>query len=189
MTGVTTLTRELGPKRLELFRDLIPSLKRVLYLYDANDSPSMTMGQVYRDAARRLGMVLVETPVRTAAEAQAMLAHVRKGEVDGILRPPSVSFDIPGLLLKTASERGIPAMFESEFFVERGVLAGYGSNSFEAGRQAARLVEKIMKGANPADIPVETNSKIEFIINLKTAKALGLTIAPEVLFQATQVIR
>ncbi len=188
-TGVTNLTHELGPKRLELFRELIPSLKRVLYLYDIKDSPSVTMAQVYRKAARHLGLVLIEKPVRTEAEAQATLAQVRKGEVDGMLRPPSVSFNIPGLVADAALKQSIPTMFESGFFVERGVLAGYGPNSFEAGRQVARLVDKIIKGQNPGEIPVEVNSTIKFTINLKTAKALGLTIAPEVMFQATKLIR
>ncbi len=80
-------------------------------------------------------------------------------------------------------------MFDAAFWVERGGLASYGPGYHESGRQAARLVDKILKGADPAEIPAEVNNKIEFVINLKVAKALGLTIAPEVLYRADRIIR
>jgi putative ABC transport system substrate-binding protein len=80
-------------------------------------------------------------------------------------------------------------MFASTFWPERGALASYGQNYYETGKQSARLVDKILKEQKPADIPVEVNSKIEFVINLKAAKAMGLTLAPEVLFQADRIIR
>ena len=102
---------------------------------------------------------------------------------------PSTSLNIPGFALEAASQQGIPILFDAAFWVERGALASYGPDYYAAGKQAARLVDKIMKGANPADIPVETNPKIEFAINLKTAKQLGITIPPLVLYQATKVIR
>jgi putative ABC transport system substrate-binding protein len=131
----------------------------------------------------------VEQAVRTAAEARATLARIRKGEVDGILGPQQVSLNVPGFILETATQQGIPTMFGGAFWVEQGVLAGYGPDQYETGRQTARLVDKILKGADPAEIPVEVNSKIEFVINLKVAKALGLTIAPEVLYQADRLVR
>ncbi len=118
-----------------------------------------------------------------------MLARIRQGEVDGILRPASPSLNIPGFILEAAAQQGIPTMFNTVFWVEQGALAGYGPDEYKSGRQAARLVDKILKGVDPAEIPVEVNSKIEFAINLKTAKALGITIPPTVLFQADKVIR
>jgi putative ABC transport system substrate-binding protein len=133
---------------------------------------------------------LVEKAARTQEEALAVLAQVRKREVDGILAPFSLSLNIPGLILDVATQQGIPSMFSSTFWPEaQGALASYAPNTYETGKQAARLVDKILKGANPANIPVEVNSKIEFVINLKTAKALGLTITPEVLYQADRLIR
>jgi putative ABC transport system substrate-binding protein len=134
-------------------------------------------------------MVLVERPVRTTEEAQAVLDQIPKGEVDGIVQPIGASLNIPGLILEVAPQRGIPAMFDAAFYVERGGLVSYGSDYYESGRQAARLVDKIIKGKNPAEIPVEVNSTIKFAINLKTATSLGLTIPPEVLYQANQVVR
>jgi hypothetical protein len=123
-------------------------------------------------------------------EAQATLAQVRKGEVDGILQPLGASLNISGFILEAASQQAIPTMFGgAAFWVERGALASYGPDFHETGRQAARLVDKILKGANPAEIPVEVNPKVEFAINLKVAKALGLTIAPEVLYRADRIVR
>jgi putative ABC transport system substrate-binding protein len=97
--------------------------------------------------------------------------------------------NIPGFILSATSQQGIPSMFDGAFWVEQGGLASYGPNHYETGRQAARLVEKILKGVDPAEIPVEVNPKIEFAINLQVAKALGITIAPEVLYQADRLIR
>ncbi len=189
ITGVTGLREELNPKRLEFFRAIYPDLKRVLYPYDPNSAISVAGARVYREAARRLDIVLVERPVRTVEEARATLAQVRAGEVDGILQPPTLSLNIPGFILEATVQQGIPSMFDTAFYAEQGALATYGSAVYESGRLAARLVDKIFKGADPAEIPVEANSKIEFVINLKTAKAMGLAIAPEVLFQADKIVR
>ena len=189
ITGVTGLGLELAPKRLESFREIIPSLKRVLLPYDVTDSHAVAEASVYRDAAGRLGIVLVEKPVQTQEEAQATLAQIRKGDVDGILKPGGISLNISGFILEAAALRGIPTMVPNTWYVERGGLAGYGPDNYASGKQAARLVDKILKGANPAAIPVEVNTKIEFAINLKTARALGLTIAPEVLYRADRVFR
>jgi putative ABC transport system substrate-binding protein len=190
ITGVVNLDVDLGPKRLEVFRDLIPGLHRVLFPYDPTDASHMAAVQVYREAARSLGLVLVEQTVQTQAEAQATMAEVHKGEVDGILGPPLVAWNIQGFILETAVRQGIPAMFDTAFYVEQsGGLASYGPDIYATGRQAARLVDKILKGTKPAEIPVETNSKIEFVINLKVAEALGLSIAPVVLYQANRLIR
>lgn len=189
ITGVTNLSLELGPKRLQVFQELMPGLKRVLFLYDAADPHAVKEARGYRDAAHRLGIELVERVVRTEEEAQTTLGQVRKGEVDGILKPGNPSLNIPGFILESVAQRGLPGMFDAAFWVEQGGLASYGPDFYETGRQAARLVDKILKGANPGEIPVEVNSKIEFVINLKTAQALGLTIAPEMLYQANRLIR
>jgi putative ABC transport system substrate-binding protein len=190
ITGVVNLDVDLGPKRLEVFRELVPGLRRILFPYDPTDASSVAAVQGYREAARRLGIVLVEQAVQTQAEAQATLAKVRKDEVDGILQPPPVAWNIPGFILETARQQGIPTMFDTAFYVEQsGGLASYGPDLYATGRQTARLVDKILKGTKPAEIPVETNAKIEFVINLKVAKALGLTIAPEILYQAHRLVR
>jgi putative ABC transport system substrate-binding protein len=189
ITGVADLRRELNPKRLELFHQLVPGLKRVLCLYDGHDVFSEAAVGMYRHAARQLDIVLVEKPVHTEAEARAAIADVRTGDVQGIVQPLTLSLNIPGLLLEVATQRGIPTMFDIEFYVESGGLASYGADGYESGRQAARLVDKILKGEAPAKIPVEVNNRIKFVINLKTAKALGLTIPLEMLYRADRLIR
>ncbi len=189
ITGVTDLELALAPKRLEVFHEMVPGLKRVLFPYDPADTYSVAGAKVYRDAARRLGIVLVEKPLRTEKESQATLFQIQKGEVDGILRPASSSLNIPGFILEAAAKQAIPTMFNGVFMVEQGALASYGPDEYETGRQAARLVDKIIKGANPAEIPVEVNPKIRFAINLKVAKALGIAITPEMLYRADQLVR
>jgi putative ABC transport system substrate-binding protein len=189
VTGVTDLAHKLGPKRLQVFREMLPHMHRVMFPYDPALDQGVERVEVYQDAARQLGIKLLTRPVRTEAEARALLDRVRRGEVDGLLAPYSVSLNIPGVVLEAGKQQGIPVMFNSAFWAERGGLASYGPNFYETGKQAARLVDKILEGANPADIPIEVNSKIEFVINLNTAKALGLTIPPQVLFQADRVIR
>ena len=119
ITGVTDVRLELGPKRLELFHEIVPGLKRVLFLYDAADADAVAGAKMYREAAHRLGIELIEKPVRTEEEAQATLAQVRKGEVDGILQPPSTSLNIPGFILEASSQRAIPTMFEGAFWLEQ----------------------------------------------------------------------
>lgn len=189
-TGVTDLGLALGAKRLEVFRELIPTMQRVLFPYDVSDAASVAEAVVYREAARLLGIELVELALRTPEEARNTLAPVRQKEVDGILAPRCCSFNIPGLILEAAAKQNIPTMFRSTFFATRqNALASYGVFGHETGRLAARLVDKIIKGAVPAELPVEANNKIEFVINLKVAKSLGLSIAPELLYRADRLIR
>jgi len=189
ITGVTGLYLELSPKRLAVFQEIVPGLKRVLFPYDAADAASVAEARAYREAARRLMIELVEKPVRTVAEAQATLAHISKGEVDGVLMRGGTSLNIFGFILQAVSQQAIPTMSDISFAVEANGLASYGPDLHEMGRQAARLVDKILKGVKPAELPVEVSPKIEFVINLKVANALGLTIAPEVLFRADRIIR
>jgi putative ABC transport system substrate-binding protein len=189
ITGVTDLHLELGPKRLEVFLETIPGVRRILFPSDANDAHSVAAAKLYQDAAHHLKIELVQKAVQTREEARATLAQVRRGEVDGILAPGVLSLNIHGIVLEATTQRAIPTMFAGAFWVERGGLASYGADYYESGQQAARLVDKILKGANPAETPVEVNPRIELAINLQVAKTLGVTIAPEVLYQADRLVR
>ena len=189
LTGIASLDVELAPKRLEIFRELVSGLKRVLVVYDATNKSAVEQIEPYRAAARSLGLTLVERPVRSQDEAGAIISGLRKGEVDGIFAPRVLSLNIPGFIVATAVTSTIPTMFQARFFAEQGGLASYGATDSELGRQAARLVDRIVKGTKPADLPVEQPTKFELVINLKTAKSLGLTIPRPLLQRADQLIQ
>ena len=188
-TGIADLEIELATKRLELFQQLVPGLKRVVLPYAATNEHTIAHLAAYRDTARRLGLTLVEKPVRTQEEAQALITGLRKQDADGIIAPRFLSFNIPGLMLDPGPKQPLPTMFQTSFFVERGGLASYAPTAQGMGRQAARLVDRIIKGAKPADLPVEHPTTFELALNLKTAAALGLTIPQAVLLRADRVIQ
>jgi putative ABC transport system substrate-binding protein len=188
-TGVANLDLEVSGKRLQLFKDVIPGLKRVLLPYDKHNNYDAAQVELYRTAAQRLGVVLVERQLETEEQARAALAGIRRGDVDGMLAPQDVSLNIPGLVLEFAREEGIPAMFASSVYLAGGGVASYGGSRDAAGKQAARLVDKIIRGAEPAELPVETVQTLEFVINLRTVGELGVVVPPEVLFQADRIIR
>ena len=189
LTGVTDLDLELDSKRLEIFKDMIPGLTRVLFPYDKAEAFSVAQAKIYRESARRLKIMLIEKTVASQTEGQATFDGIRKNELHGIVVPRSLSFNIPGLALEATSRQRIPTMFFGSWYVEQGGLASYGPDFYQSGRQAARLVDKILKGTNPREIPVEVNNNIDFVINLKVATALGIKIAPEVLYRANRVIQ
>jgi putative ABC transport system substrate-binding protein len=189
VTGVADLDVALAPKRLEIFRELVPALRRVLFVYDDSDPFASSLLERQRDAARRLGLTLVEKPVRTQDEAQAVFAGVKKGEVDGILSPRFLSLNIPGFMIETGRQLGLPTMLHASYHVEQGGLASYAANLYQLGRQAARLVDRIVKGAKPADLPVEQTATFELVINLRTAQEIGLSVPPSVLLRADRLIQ
>jgi ABC-type uncharacterized transport system substrate-binding protein len=189
ITGVTDLDLELSSKRLEIFKEMIPGLKRILFPYNETDTFSISEAKTYRDAARHLKIALVEKAVRTEDETKAVLTKLKKADTHGILSPRPMTSNIPGYVREAGSQWSIPTMFASTYFAENGGLASYTPDTNESGRMAARLLDKILKGESPAGIPVETNHKIELVINLKVAKTLGIKIAPDILSRANRIIR
>jgi putative tryptophan/tyrosine transport system substrate-binding protein len=189
ITGVTDLDLELDGKRLEIFKEMLPGITRVLFPYDKAEPFSVAQAKTYRASAHSLGITLIAKSVGTEAEAKGTFESLRRNEVHGIVVPRSLSFNIPGLALDAMSRQRIPTMFFGPWYVENGGLASYGPDFYQSGRQAARLVDKILKGTNPREIPVEVNNNIDFVVNLKVATALGIKIVPEALYRATRVIR
>jgi putative ABC transport system substrate-binding protein len=189
MTGVTDLDLELDSKRLEIFKEMILGLTRVLFPYDKADAFSVTQANVFRESARRLKITLIEKPILHPDEAKAIFDDLKRTEVHGIMVPRSLSFNIPGLAVEITAQKRIPTMFFGPWYVDQGGIASYGPDFYKSGRQASRLVDKILKGTDPREIPVEVNNDIEFVVNLKVATALGIKITPEALYRATRVIR
>lgn len=187
VTGVSGLTTDLVPKRLEVLKAAVPTLRRVWAIYYDGDPTSMAAIRKPREAVPLLKLELVERPVRTPDELARALKAVRPGE--GLLPPPIATLDIPAQVLETSLSGRVPAVFQSAFWSGFGALLSYGSDYHAEGVQAARLVAKILRGARPQDLPVEGANKIELTVNLKTARRLGLTIPREILLRADKVIQ
>jgi putative tryptophan/tyrosine transport system substrate-binding protein len=189
LTGVVTHDLELAPKRLELLHGIVPGLKRVLFVHDPDDPYTRRELNGYREAARQLGVTLVERPARTRNDAEAAFAGLRRGEVHGILAPWTMSFNIPGLVLEAGTRLSLPTMFSEAFYVETGGLASYSPDLHGAGRQAARQVDKIIRGTPPGDIPIEVDNRIQFSLNLKVAYAIGVAVPPEMVLRASRLLQ
>jgi putative ABC transport system substrate-binding protein len=189
ITGVIDLGNELAGKRLEFFWKIVPRLKQIWVAYAADSPWGRTEAQAYREAARKLGVVLVEKPLHDDAEARQTFAALPKAGVQGLLVSHSITLNIPGLAIETGTRFRIPNMFPASVYVEQGGLASYGPDLLATGRQAARLVDKIIKGASPSEIPVESNPRIELSVNLAVARSLGLRIPQEILDRADRVFR
>jgi len=189
ITGIGDLRAELTAKRLELFKETVPSLRRVLVTYDSQEPEEREAVTVARTAASRLGLTLLERPISAPLEIEAGLAELKEGGRDGILTVQSgPNHNIPGRSLEVATSNKLPTMYPTSFWTEFGALASYGADQYLQGRQVARLAHKILRGTPPRELPVELPDRIEFVINLKTAKRLGLEVPRPILLRANRII-
>jgi ABC-type uncharacterized transport system substrate-binding protein len=193
ITGVTRLTRELSGKRLELLTELIPKLSRVGVLRNADSAATAISSSFneYNTAARSLKIQLQFLEVRgPSPDFAAAFQTATKGRVSALITvSDGLTLSYPKQIAEIAIKNRLPSMFESPVYVEAGGLVSYSSIEAESYRRAAVIVDKILKGTKPADIPVEQPMRFEFVINLKTAKQIGLTVPPNVLVRAQKVIR
>ena len=189
VTGIANLRAELTAKRLELFKEVVPSLRRVLVTYDPREKDERDSVAVARTAASRLRLTLVERPISATLEIEPGLGELKEGGQDGILIVQSgTNLNIPGRSLEVATSDRIPTMYPASFWSNVGALASYGPDQYSQGRQAARLAHKVLTGTPPREIPVEFPDRIELVINLKTAKRLGLKIPQPILLRIDRVI-
>ncbi len=184
VTGVSSLTSQLVAKRLETLKTLFPGLRRVWIIGHAGDPPATAAAA---GVASRFGLEVVSRSVGSPDELQRALGEVMPG--DALMVPDLATLDISAVLLEASLARRIPAVFSSELWVNHGGLVSYGADYRSQGAQAARLVAKILRGARPADLPVESAEPIVFAVNLKTAAALGLAVPRQVLFRADVIRR
>jgi putative ABC transport system substrate-binding protein len=190
ITGIANLRAELSAKRLELFKETVPSLRRVLLTYDPRKTEEREALMSAKSEAGRLKLILVEHSITDPLEIEPALAKLMEGGQDGILIVQSgTNLNIPGRSLQVATSNKIPTMYPASFWSQVGGLASYGPDQYSQGRQAARLAHKILAGTHPRELPVELPDRIEFVINLKTAKAFGLQVPGSVLFRADRVIK
>jgi putative ABC transport system substrate-binding protein len=190
LTGVSTLSLELTAKRLEMLTRLVPKTRRVAVLFNPEDRFSQDVVKLTYQAAEKLGLRLVEVKGRDAAEMQAALERLRRTQADAVFAIPDVlANNQVATLSAIARDRKLPYIVHIRTLAERGALASYGINTYEIGRQAARLADKILNGTRPAEIPIETPRKLELVINLRVAKEIGLTLSNQVLREADVIIR
>ena len=191
VTGITNLARELGGKRLELFKEAVPKVVRVAVLY--NPGTPGVVREVKEDlpvAARVLKLTIQPWEIRAADDFDRVFAALTKQRPDGLY--------VPGGALMIANQKQIadfalknrlPSVYPNKDFVDAGGLMSYGADLGDIYRRVAYYVDRILKGAKPSDLPVEQPTKFELVINLKTAKQIGLTIPQSVLYRADRVIK
>ena len=191
ITGLTRITRDLNGKRLELLKEAVPTTSRVGVLFQAGSTSGDIHFKEYETAARALKIELQSLGVRGQnPDFEAVFQTAAKGRVSALI---TITNGLTNFYRKKIADLAIkhrlPSMYERTAYVDAGGLMSYASNDEEIFRRAAVYVDKILKGTKPADLPVEQPTKFEFVINLKTAKALNLTIPQSVLFRADRVIR
>ena len=190
MTGVSTLGPDLAGKRLQLLLEVTPGLSRVAVFWNPLNSFSMLIMRQTEAAARMLGMQLESLEVRVPTDFDnAFRAATRRGDAGAVIAAEdSFIFAHRKRIVEFAARNGLPSMSGYRGFVEAGGLMSYGPNLLDLARRVPIYVDKILKGAKPGDLPVEQPTKFELVINLKTAKALGLRIPQSLLQRADQVI-
>jgi putative ABC transport system substrate-binding protein len=190
ITGLSTLAPELRGKRLELLKEIIPKLSRVA-VFGSSGSPGNAQALKETElAARSLGVKLQYLDILSPKDIETAFRAAGKGQADAVLMMasgPLVNFQQPQIAALAVKSR-LPVIWSRDY-VEDGGLISYGVNLNDLDRRAATYVDKILKGAKPADLPVEQPTKFELVINLKAAKQIGLTIPPNVLARADRVIR
>jgi putative ABC transport system substrate-binding protein len=188
-TGVSLLTTELGPKRLGLLRELLPKPGTIAFVANANSAMTPFQIQEMQAAAQAVGQPLLVVSVGTEDEVDQAFTTMAERNVAAILYGATLFFQvISERLFALAARYRIPALYEWREFVMAGGLMSYSTDRNEVGREAGSYAGRILKGEKPADLPVVQSSRFEFVINLKTAKALGLEVPPTLLARADEVI-
>jgi putative tryptophan/tyrosine transport system substrate-binding protein len=187
VTGVTAIAQELGAKRLELLKEAVPGLSRVAVLTNPDSPYTALYLKDARPAANSLGLELQIVEARSPNEVDAAFAAMRGGHAQALTVLP-ISYTEHVRIVELAAESRLPAVYWERTYVSAGGLMFYGAGLSDIYRHAATHVDRILRGAKPADLPIEQPTKFELVINLKTAKALGLTIPPTLLARADEVI-
>jgi putative tryptophan/tyrosine transport system substrate-binding protein len=192
ITGFTSLTTDLGGKRLELLKEAVPKLARVAVLYDPTTvGATRELKEDLPVAARALGLIIRAWEVRAADDFEKVFVAISKQRPDGLYVSVAGPLMRPNIkrIANFAIKSRLPSLHTSGAGVDAGGLMYYGADVGERYQRVAYYIDRILKGSRPADLPIEQPTKFEFVINLKTAKQIGLTIPPEVLARATKIIK
>ena len=189
LTGIHRQSTDLTAKRLELLKEMVPKLRRVVTFYRAENPAAEQSVKRARDAARQLKLELVERRIASVEELRADLRALRPGKDEAVfLVSDAMVSSQAQLIIDTARDKRLPTMFQDIGSVAKGALAAYGESFYAIGRLSAKHVQRVLLGADPGDLPIEQVDRLHFVINVKTAKELGLTIPPSLLLRADQVI-
>jgi putative ABC transport system substrate-binding protein len=189
ITGLTTMTTELSGKRLELFKDVLPGISRIAVLWNSANPMATAVFRELEGASARLGVQLHPMGVRGSSDLEDAFKAAARARASALfVIEEGTLFPHRARILSLAAQHRLPAASQFREFAEAGGLLSYGPNLSDLFRRAATYVDKILKGTKPGNLPVEQPTKFELVINLKTAKALGLTIPQSVLGRADQVI-
>jgi putative tryptophan/tyrosine transport system substrate-binding protein len=190
LTGVQYSTTDLTGKRLEILKEILPKLSRVVTFYNPNNRMALEAATLARQAGQQLGVQLIERHATSVEELRQRIGALKAKEADAYFyTTDGMVTSQAQLVIDMATSKKLPTMFSEQSLVAMGGLASYGQNFYEIGRLSAKYVQKVMTGAHPQDLRVETVDRFELIINLKTAKQIGLTIPPNVLARADKVLR
>jgi putative tryptophan/tyrosine transport system substrate-binding protein len=191
LTGITLMTRDLTGKQLELLKEVVPTASRVGFLLDADSKPAMERFLQYESIANNLKLSVQSLPVkRSKPDFLAAFKSASKAGAGALVIVRSSLFsDNRKQIAELAVKHGLPSLNEVSSTVESGGLMSYAPNTADSYRRVAVYIDKILRGAKPAELPVEQPTKLELVINLKTAKQIGLTIPPNVLARADRVIK
>jgi putative ABC transport system substrate-binding protein len=191
VTGVSSISPELSGKRLELLREVIPALSRVAFIWNPDVRGAVLDYKETEGTARSLGLQLQSIEVVRTEDLDRAFSAITKDRAQAVIMPAAnpVGFANRGRIASFAEKNRLPSMFAQKEYVDAGGLISYGPSTVDLWRRAAVYVDKILKGTKPADLPVEQPRKFEMVINLKTAKQIGLTIPPNVLARADKVIK
>jgi putative ABC transport system substrate-binding protein len=190
LTGISDVSADLTPKRLELLKELVPTLRRVALLWNAADLGMTLRYQASEAGAQALGLSVQPLGVREPDDFEQAFAAMQRERPDAILMvTDTLTLLNRKRVFEFAAAQQLPAIYEFDALVRDGGLMSYGPDQDESFRRGAALVDRILQGTKPADLPFEQPTRFRLVLNLKTAQALGLTIPPTVLFQADEVIR
>jgi putative ABC transport system substrate-binding protein len=189
ITGLSIIGPEIIGKQLELVKETLPKVKRVGFIRDPANAAMTLAFKELEIAARTLGLQIESLEVRASNELESVLKSATSKHIGALIIPPPIANAYRRQIVDFAAKKRLPAMYQDSESVEAGGLMSYGANLPDLFRRAATYVDKILKGTKPADLPVEQPMKFEFVINLKTAKQIGLTIPPNVLARADRIIR
>jgi putative ABC transport system substrate-binding protein len=192
ITGLSTISAELSAKRLELLREIVPALSRVAILWDATNPAFALSVRHTEEAAHKLGIALQVVGVRSGGGIDELLETVKKGRPQGlVVAIPAGAAQFGGnftSVTTSIAQQGIPAVYAEKEYAQAGGLSSYGPSYVDLFRRAAIYADKVIKGGRPEDMPVEEPIKFEMVLNLKAAKALGITISPMLAVRADETV-